>query len=371
MALEIRLLKNNEHVDVVDFFNNARNIDHKEQKDFRTLERFEWEFVNGPGGPAVYVIAVENEDPLHPTIVGTQCAIPLIMTSSGKEEIYTAKGEDTLIDIRALKKYRNRDLLKEMYTLLFEECTKRGIQLIWGFTHIPATFQRVGFSSPIFATNAVMVIKPLPAYKYLSALNPHNTAKDKFKILGLSILSTMYGKKGVLAGKIPKEYACTDRTRANMELFYNAVPNNETYYFLKQDDQYTKWRIVDNSSDISYRTKQLFDGNKLLIAEIIYSHSKGIAYIEQMLFSHHLADTIRLGFIRKVISELQLGKSSIIRFVGFENNSIGKREARLLKKAGFIFAKRGASFVIKSLTENKIDVDSLLLSRLYFQGVRQ
>lgn len=158
MALEIRLLKDDEHPDVVDFFNSAKNIDHKEQKDFRTLERFNWEFINGPSGPAIYVVAVDTEDALHPKIVGTQCVIPLLMLSSKKEEIYTAKGEDTLIDIKSLKKYRNRDILKEMYSLIYDECIKRDIKLIWGFTNIPATFKRVGFDAPIYANNAVIIV---------------------------------------------------------------------------------------------------------------------------------------------------------------------------------------------------------------------
>lgn len=372
MAIEIRLLRDDEHPLVVNFFNNARSIDHKDQKDWRTLERFEWEFVNSPHGKAVYIVAIETDNDSNTKIVGTQCAIPFIMNSSKGEEILTAKGEDTLIDIIFFKKYRNRDILKEMYNLLFSECTKRGIKLIWGFTNIPSTFKRIGFDSPFLAKNAVMTIKPLSSYKYLSSLNQHNTAKDKFKIFVLSILSSFFGCKRVFVPKCSKKYNYSDRTKENTELFYNVVSDNKTYYSLNQDDKFIKWRLIENPSEITYKTKQFFDENNNLISEIIYSYCKGIAYIEQTMFSNKLRDKTKLSFIKKIIEELVSEKSIIIRFAGFENNPICKLEIQLLKKAGFIFAKNGAAFVIKSLTgEDIIKSNDILLSRLYFQGFRQ
>ena len=368
MALEIRLLKDDEYPQVVDFYNKAQNIGHKGQKTWRTLERFKWEFVDCPMGKAIYAVAIEKEGSTD-KVVGVQCAIPFMFKSAKNEAVLTAKGEDSLLDISLFRKYRNRDILKEMYNFLFEECIKHNIKLIWGFNNIPSTLKRVGFDVPFFAKNAVMVLKPFTSYKYLSSLNSNNTGKDKFKIVALSIMSTIYGYKRIFISNHLKKYTCSDRTKENFELFCDAVPDNSKYYFLNQDSEFIKWRVIDNPTNIIYKTKQWFDTNGNLVAEIIYSYYNGLAYIEQMLFNNGLPDKIKLKFIKKIIEELVSVKSFIIRFAGFENTTISKHEIYLLRKAGFIFAKRGAAFVIKPLTgENTINPNELMLSRLYFQS---
>jgi hypothetical protein len=373
MALEIRLLKDDEYPLVVDFFNTAKNIDHRNQKDLRSVDRFEWEFINCPFGKAIYVVAIENEEGADPKIKGTQCAIPYILKTSANETIYTAKGEDSLIDIALFRKYKKRDILREMYDLLFSECIKQNIKLIWGFTNMPATFQRIGFATPFTTKNAIYVLKPTLGYSYLVSLNQHNTYKEKFKIFVLTVLSKLYGLRGLLIPKPTKKVICSERITENAGLFMNSVPEKEKYCFINQNDTYFKWRTVDNPSKIKYYTKQFSDRNNNLIGEIVYSNNKGIAYIEQMLFDYKLPEKTKLQFIKKIVAELIHDNAIIIRFAGFENNLVSKTEIKLLKKVGFIFAKKGASFVIKSLAQEAVELpeaNNFLLSRLYFQGLR-
>jgi hypothetical protein len=372
MSLEIRLLKDNEYSDIVHFFNNARNIDHKEQNDFRTLERFRWEFVEGPAGPAIYIVAVDMDDVSKPKIIGTQCAIPFYMLSSCNERVLTAKSEDTLLDIASLKKYKGRDIVKEMYHVLFQECTKAGIRFIWGFTNVVATFKRLGFEIPFHTKNAVLTIRPIQAYSYLSRLNANNTRKDKFKILVLSYLSSLYGLKKAFLTALPSGYRLVDRETINTTLFFSFGTEKPTYYMLEQDDAYMKWRLWDNPSDIGYKTKQLINKQGQLMAEMVYSNCNGITYIEQMLFHAQLNDHVKLSFIKETICDMVKDKSAIIRFVGLETNKINMHEIGLLKKVGFIFAKKGAGFVLKQLNPDfLIDATNIILSRLYFQGTRQ
>lgn len=368
MPFEIRLLRDNEYSQVVNFYNNAQNIGRKSLTGTRTLERFKWEFIDCPDGKAIYAVAVENDGATE-KIVGVQCAIPFKFISSNNEVILTAKGEDSLIDISLFRKYRNRDILKEMYNFLFEECKKLDIKLIWGFNNIPSTLKRIGFDVPFFAKNAVLVINPFKAYPYLVSLNPNNTKKEKFKIAGLSIISAIHGCKRFFISGFSHKYKCIDRITDNTPLFSEGIHADKNYFNLIQNDKFTQWRIYDNPSQVTYKIKQFFSEDNKLVAEIIFSYYDGLAYIEQMLFNKNLSINTKKKFMKEIIRELVSQKSFIIRFTGFENNNMGKEEILFMKKIGFIFAKRGAAFVIKPLVEGKpILPEEFLLSRLYFQS---
>jgi hypothetical protein len=120
MPLEIRLIKDTEYKAVNDFFNITPNLNSPAKKIVRDYNEFCWEFINGPSGKAIYAAAWDIEEGKEPVIVGIQCMIPLKMISADGKSFLTAKGEDTLIDIRAQIKFKQTDILRELYTILFE-----------------------------------------------------------------------------------------------------------------------------------------------------------------------------------------------------------------------------------------------------------
>src|ERR1035437_4339397 len=101
MPLEIRLIADSEYRAVNDFFNKARNVNRPAMETVRSYDQFCWEFMNGPGGKAIYAAAWEVDKGKEPAIVGIQCMIPLKMISSDGKCFLTAKGEDSLIDFSA------------------------------------------------------------------------------------------------------------------------------------------------------------------------------------------------------------------------------------------------------------------------------
>ena len=367
MALEIRLIKDSEYEAVNDFFNNARNIDHHCQKTKRLFENFKWEFINGPSGKAFYVVAVDNEEGKESKIIGIQCAIPLKMISSNGEYILTAKGEDTLIDIRAQIKYRKNDILKELYTVLFEECRKNGIDYIWGFTDALASFKRVGFDLPFKSFYGVLVLKPVAAFNHLVKLNPKNTNIDKAKIAALSVISYFLSFKGIFKFSQKNSYKINFDLNDNVDLFKRASTQDNLMFFLSQNNEYLKWRITDNPNNIKYKSFQIVNNENILQVQVIYSINKNVAFIEQILFDRNLNRKILYSFIIKLIYKENI---CLIRFIGFEINEINKKEMSILKSFGFVFTKKGEQFAFRSLSDkSNVNPYNILLSRLYKQGI--
>jgi hypothetical protein len=369
MPLEIRLVKESEYKAVNDFFNSARSIDHHGQKVERPFENFLWEFINGPSGKAIYAIAIDVESGKEPKIVGIQCAIPLKMIASNGENILTSKGEDTFIDIRAQIKYRKVDILKELYSLIFEECLKNGIESIWGFNSIMATIKRMGFDFPFKSFYGVLVLKPINAYKHIIALNAKNSNFDKIKISMLSGFSFLYSiKRNLFLSKI-KNYNLNFEMSDNVDLFKRASSPDSQLFFLIQDNEYLKWRITQNPYKIEYKSFQIINHQNIIQAQVICSFNNNVAFIEQMLFDKNLNRKIIYSLLKKIIQSIYKENICLIRFSGFKTNNLNKEQIKILKDIGFIFTKKGEQFAFKKLSDNSvISPHNIFLSRLYKQG---
>ena len=372
MSLEIRLLRDDEHQKAVDFYNSAKSVDHKIQRDKRNYDGFEWEFMNGPFGKAIYVVAVEILPDGLQKIVGTQCAIPIMMCDSKGNKILSAKPEDTYLDITAQLKYRKRDILGEMFELLVTECKKIEIHFFWGFTMVTSTFKRVGFSTPFTSFHGLLVSSPISAYKYLSKRNPNNRPIDLVKIFGLSIVSYFLGlkRKFILSSS---DLKVIDK-EINNELFYKDTKNqySGTFYSIFQTDEYLSWRIFQNPSGIQYKLLQFKDRTENYVGEIIYSYKEQVAFIDQMAFCATASPKTKGQAISLALCDILKNKEiSIIRFAGYKHNSINMSEISLLEKFGFLFINKGTYFVFRNISDMDIKPEQIILSRLYTQGINQ
>ena len=152
--INIRLIQDSD-IDLINEFHN------RIYQDNRTKEDFIWEFYNAPAGKAIYIVA---EDLAKNKIIGTQCAIPIILKKADGKEILSGKSEDTLVD----PEYRGMQLFEKMYSSLFSECRKSGINYIWGFTPALKPFIKIGFEAPYLHHQSLMTINIIKSYKYLS-----------------------------------------------------------------------------------------------------------------------------------------------------------------------------------------------------------
>lgn len=366
MNIQIRLMNDNEAEQVNAVYNNTNG-------NVRPLDYFEWEFLNGPWGKAIYVLAVDL-DKNENNIIGTQSAIPFIFIDGIGNKILTAKSEDTYVH----PEYRGHKLFDKMYELLFSECKRAGIKYIWGFTYARKPFLKLGFQIPFETLQGIYVTKPKKAYKYLSSLNNENKLLNNFKIIGLCyynwinvLIKNVFGKIGKNIPEL-KFGICS-----NKKLLINSVLNeSQNLWGIDQTDEYLKWRIINNPYPNNFLENYLSGKYNIdCIANFLFNiRPEGFIYLEEILFINYESPKKNSLLVRLTLQKIKLvNQQPIFRFWGFNTNKITTSEISILKRAGFTFIKKGTAFVWKDLENNNnliIEPDNIILSRLYTQGNR-
>jgi hypothetical protein len=281
----------------------------------------------------------------------------------------TAKGEATLIDIKALIRYKKTDILKELLTILIEECRKKGITFLWGLNNIPASYKRLGFEVPFKSYHGMLVLKPFKAYKNLISLKLKNTNVGRFKIALFSGLSYLFSLKRTVAFSQKRNYHINLELNENEKLFQHAAFPDKLI-FLLQDKDYLKWRVLENPYPINYKSYQLFDDKNTLMAQVICSIQKDVCFIEQTLFDKKLNEKAIHFLLKRILRSLKNENICLVRCSGFKQNCLNVREMDFLKRMGFIFTGKGDWFTFKNLSDNSpIKPENIYLSRMYKQGV--
>jgi hypothetical protein len=367
MPLDIRLLKNSEYKTVNEFYNSTAHIGRPAPAKARDFNEFRWEFIDRPEGEAIYAGAFDTDGP-HPVLVGTQCVILSTMITAAGKRFLAAKGEATLISLDALMKFRNTDILKELFEILIAECKSRGVEFLWGFNTIPASYKRLGFQTPFKSRHATLILKPLSAYRHLVS-SKQSKLRDHLRVAAGSALSVLFSFKRALLPSSGRQYQLLSALDENASLFQNAssIPG---LAFLMQDRNFLKWKISDNPYPIRYFSRQLIDRTGRMVAQVIFSTRGNTAFIEQTLFDKELNNTAIFFLFRNIFRALKKMNVSLVRFTGFNNNVINAKEMVLLKKLGFLFSPHGEWFTFKPVAEHcAVKPADIYLSRMYKQGV--
>ncbi|MEJ1236522.1 GNAT family N-acetyltransferase [Chryseolinea sp. T2] len=352
MSILIRLLQPHEYTLANDFFNVT-------YKTNRSLKDFEWEFSHGPFGPAIYVVAIDQEVTDTIKVVGIQCAIPISLVNSAGDRVMTAKSEDTLVD----PSYRGQKIFERMYEMLFDACKNAGIKYIWGFTPARKAFERIGFQIPFQAHQALMVMNPRKAYAYLSRLNPSNKRIDKLKIAGLTFLSRLASRVVPNPPDLElKRTAFYDKQHTLKAL----APNGEMFY-LDMTTDYLEWRLKRNPFGNNYDNFQILQNGKLVADALINTRLPRLGYVEQIIFGEGLNENDKQKIVGAIVRELKY-KVDLIRVLCFDANDALIDQEQLFKRSGFIILKRGGYFVWKELEPAGLEPNKLFLSRLFTQG---
>jgi hypothetical protein len=369
MPLEVRLISDADHKAINDFFNHARHVDRQMKQQERKFDEFSWEFIHGPCGKAIYAVALDAEEGKETRIAGIQAVIPFVMVTAGGRSILTAKGEDTLIDIRAQLKYKNKDILRELYDLLFEECRRKNITLVWGFNTAYASYKRLGFDHAVRSYYGALVLKPFRAYKNYLCRKNRNERSGNLRMASLLVFAFLFSLKRFFIRSHPGNFLINTELNENTGLFKRAAGPHDLFY-IKQDDEYLKWRISENPYPVKYRSYQLMDADHVLRAQLICSINKNEAFVEQLLFDEELDSKVVFCLLKEMIRKMRKDNLCIIRNIGFQNNAVSRKEMSTLKKLGFVYSGKGEQVSMVSLAgDPEIGMDHIYLSRLYKQGI--
>lgn len=354
MAILIRLLQGNELDLANNFFNSIYGVK-------RSVENFKWEFLEGPNGKAIYVIAIDDSVTQHTKVVGIQCAIPVELINGKGDVLLSAKSEDTLVD----PDYRGQKIFERMYDLLFSECKNAGIKCIWGFTPAKKAFERIGFEIPFKANQGLMIFRPKKAYSYLSRLNPENKFLEKLKIAALVYMSRAVSLKRYFIRSTKLTAVKIDI--ASKADIINKIGSNSSLYYLNMTEKYVKWRITNNPFKNNYENYQFFLSERQVADVIINFQQNNVGYLEQILFTENVPLNIQRSVVLHTI-ELMKGRADLIRVMCFDINDELREQERVFRDCGLLTIKRGSYFVWKSLSPINIDPDKIFMTRLFTQG---
>lgn len=354
MAIEIRLLQEDEIELANNFFNAIYKVN-------RSIDNFRWEFLEGPCGKAIYVIAIDDSVTQYKKIIGIQCAIPMELINANGDVLLSAKSEDTLVD----PAYRGQKVFERMYDLLFEECKKAGVKYIWGFTPAKKAFERIGFEIPFQANQALMVFRSTKAYSYLSILNPQNRFIDKMKIAGLVFLSRIDSLRRYAIA--PQQLIVKQLPIQSKSEVVKKLVASSPLYFLNMTEKYMTWRMSKNPFNNHYENYQFFNGDKLLADVIVNLRQPDLGYLEQLIFTDGISSQLRKSVIVHTV-QLMKRKVSLIRVICFDINEELQQQEELFKQCGFFLIKRGGYFVWKALTSIDFNPKNLFMTRLFTQG---
>jgi GNAT superfamily N-acetyltransferase len=353
--IEVRLARDDEYEAINALYNRAYG-------NIRPFEHFKWEFIDGPAGKAIYIIALDKDTK---EIVATQSAIPLYMSGPNGERILTAKSEDTYVN----PAYRGLKIFDRLYEVLFKECKEAGIHAIWGFTYALKPFRKVGFDIPFSQLQGIYVTDIAKAYDYLSGLNPENKLKQKIQIAGLCFLSRI---NALVRSSAVGKYTVQEKLIPDKNVAYPKDKWQKGYYTLCQDASYTQWRISDNPYHNEYHELSVSRADGITVANVLVNVRKNnTGYIEQIILADSATESDLIAALHAAIERLKKANVFLIRFWGFDYNEALTKEVNALKKCGFIFIKKGTGFVWYDYNKDnqaKIDPLKIHVSRIYTQG---
>ena len=331
----------------------------------RTREKFTWEFNDCPHGKGIYILALNMDTG---SIIGIQAGIPIIFINAEGKEVLTVKSEDTLIDVDACADFLPKDVFKELYGWFFEECRRRGISCVWGFTWVLKSLKRAGCEIPFRAGQKIMVLKPLASYGILAKLNAQNTFREKILIMMMVWVAWIKGRQGSLLQFQRTSLRMNELILDNTGLFREAAAK-EQLFCIRQDEQFLRWRLEQNPYSLDFNLLNFMQDDRLM-AQAIYSiNPEGQAFVEQILYSTGLSRREKKNIIIEVVRKLKKMHAAHIRFMVFDRNKINREESELLDYSGFLNVKPGMGVLYKNLDEKEtIKPEQIVFSRLYTQG---
>jgi hypothetical protein len=378
MSLQIEKLRRENIDNLKQLFNNTPILSDYNPFKGSSVDEFEWEFFSDDYYESSYYIAFDDEEK---ELIGTLAELIIPMQTPDSKICYTIKLEDALINIdgkifytikpgdaliniRGLKKHNFRDVLSDLFDKLVEN-TKYNIIFYWGFTTAVNTFERLGFKNCFTSQQGVYTLKPLMAYKHLVKLNAANKIMQNIQILGLSLVSniktfTYYTSK--------KNIQCEEVNfnRVDEEILLSFLP--EKLYSLYLNKYFINWRIIKNPSELNYGMLQFSNKEGKVMSYLIYSiKNDEVFFIEQFLFDKNLNLKVKQRIVYRALRYLKEKNATIIRAMGFNHNLKNKEEIKILSRVGFIFAKKGIPFILKS-NDGNIKPEDIYLSRLNTEG---
>jgi L-amino acid N-acyltransferase YncA len=359
--IKIREISEGDIKKVISFHNLAFN-------DNRTDEDWNWEYRGIYPNRYIFVINEDNDQ-----VVGTQAMIPIYLNINGKRQL-SGKSENSLLD----KKYRGKNLWKEMYDFAISKCKKKDFCCIWGYTSATKVMRdKLKFSvyeDAIHKTNLIVDFQKA----FLDVIKGNQKFINKIAISILTLLRYMYGISvrslfSPSTKKLNAKYSLEKSLKSINDCMdlYKRLRNKYPYLIhIDQSEEYLKWRIFNNPN-IKYNTYFVYEGALLRGYCYISSHDKKIAHLTDFTFENSEAGSFLLQIL---LNEWQHKHITNVQFMGNAKNKLMLTTFSLLKKYGFLEGRSSMSFVLKNISypneEFLYDIKNWYVGGIWTEGYK-
>lgn len=336
------------------------NFHNSYYKTTRSPEQWLWEYASRSPEKTTFSYAKQGEK-----IIATQGMIPIILGVSGKK-VLSGKSESTLL----LPDYRGTQTFTNLYEFAVEECIRKGLRFIWGFTLATKAFDQFGFASypDIFlmmrpgniltgVTNRLKKNKPLKiligsTVKYISTYLTH---RIKYSEPSYNVKNDFILKQGM----------CYE---PDIEKLFSrlTVQQNNNLISLCYKKEYLDWRVRQNPF-LRYDEFQVYDGSDLKAYAIVAS-GDGVVTISDITSEDPAATTL---LIQNIINKHKR-QTGEFRFLGNAKDILSQDIFNQLANYGFVIDKQW-NLVLRDLTGGEytqiFDIKNWHINALWTEGV--
>lgn len=310
--------------------------------DNRTAEQWIWEYETNHPDHYVFTIMQDGD-----RIIGSQGMIPIHLNING-DRLLTGKSENSILD----PEYRGGSKFQKLYEFAMDECARKGMALIWGFT--PAV--KVWRDKLNFMVDADCMYEATYITNLSSAISNFRMKnwplKKKLALSFAAIVCSANAsirhhslrRKTVDGAVIEPEL----REKSDLEkLFARLRESDPNMIFIEPGERYLAWRLKNNPNN-DYVTLFLYEGSELKGYCYYYlNREKKTGEITDITF---LEKDAGLMLLARVIADARQHSIGYLTFFGNAKNRLIKTVFDLLKKSGFINKKHSNAFVLRNIS---------------------
>ena len=345
------------------------NVSHLHKKyygDIRPPKVWYWEFKDLNPEKSVLIILQDDKD-----IVGTQGMIPIYLNIGGKKWL-TGKSESTLIDSR----YRGKDLFSKFYEFAVDQCERKGMVCIWGFTKVLKAFKKVKFR--IYNDSMKCAILPLKFQTTKKSAIPLLKSKSKVKSIIFStgiLFGCFFTPIRLKFNRVKKkafesnyELSKTLKSMSDVTVLYDSL--RKTYpdlIHIHQNETYINWRIYNNPMNKKV-TFFVYVGD-LLIGYLYITIRDKAAELTDFTFINKNAGIYLMKILLDFIKTNRIG---FVTYSGNIKNSLNQQVFNLLRSYGFIMIGRSNEFILRNINfpeeERLSNINNWYINDLWSEG---
>jgi predicted N-acetyltransferase YhbS len=310
----------------------------------RSAEEFRWEFMEGPYGPAIFVVAERDAD-----IVGTHALIPVRLSRRGVI-LSAAKDEETLV----AASLRGQGLAARLFATTSRLGVEKGVEISFGFSNSQANLRgkaRDGHSILGRTSYGMLVVNGASTadlYRYWTDRRLRGPWRGPGTVAFRGLLSAAQGwgsiRRRVKSASPPNglQVEVVRHADDRLDQFASRLCQSSDSLSIVRSREYLQWRAFADPHSRNYGVLVLDAGAVVGYAVISSSfRNSGWALTDLCVLPEYEDHALPL-VVENAIAVAREGHAAcVVAWAGGRRNPQARRSVRALEAAGFVFPGAG------------------------------